>query len=129
MNRFFATAALLTGLFATADAQTAAPTSASPEQMKLDSLTKVVQHYINENQPDSLYALMGTDFKKQISADQMKQVTAQLNGLGKWTKAEQAGMKDTVAKYKATFPVATLDFYIGRDATGKISTLGFKPAE
>ena len=136
MKRFFATAALLMSLMASANAQTvptstAAPTAAaSPEMMQLDSLTKLSQRFVNEQKVDSLYALMGTAFKGQISLNQMKEVASQVSGqLGKWVAAEPQGIKDGVAKYKATFALATLDFYISRDAEGKISTFMMKPEE
>jgi hypothetical protein len=132
MKRFFATAALLMGLIVSANAQTASTpaTAPSPEMMKLDSLTKLSQRFLNEQKVDSLYALMGTAFKNQISLDQMKQVASQVSSqLGKWTAAEPAGIKDGVAKYKATFALATLDFFISTDAEGKIYTFLMKPTE
>ena len=130
MKRFFATAALLMSLMVSANAQTVpVPTAAaSPEMVKLDSLTKLSRHFLNEQKVDSLYALMGTAFKGQISLDRMKEVASQVSGqLGKWVAAEPQGIKDGVAKYKATFALATLDFYISRDAEGKISTFMMKP--
>ncbi|ARK10252.1 hypothetical protein A6C57_07890 [Fibrella sp. ES10-3-2-2] len=131
MKRFFATAALLIGLIVSASAQTSpAKTAPSPEMMKLDSLTKLSQRFLNEQKVDSLYALMGTAFKSQISPEMMKQVASQVTGqLGKWTAAEPISIKDGIAKYKATFALATLDFYISRDAEGKIATFLMKPAE
>ncbi|MEZ0543010.1 DUF3887 domain-containing protein [Fibrella arboris] len=130
MKRFFITAALLLSLIATANAQTATPPAPSPEMVKLDSLTKLSQRFLNEQKVDSLYALMGTAFKGQISPEMMKQVSSQISGqLGKWTAAEPVGIKDGIAKYKATFTNATLDFYISRDAEGKISTFLMKPSE
>ena len=87
MKRFFATTALLTGLLISANAQTSVTQTAapSPEMMKLDSLTKLSQRFLNEQKVDSLYALMGTAFKGQLSLDKMKEVATQLNGqLGKW---------------------------------------------
>ena len=97
---------------------------------RLDALTKRVQRYINDQQPDSLYALTDANFQKQISAEQFRQVSAQLNGqLGKWTSSEAQGMQDGVAKYKANFAMMPLDFFIGCDKDGKISTLLFKPAQ
>ncbi|RYF69580.1 MAG: hypothetical protein EOO39_17310, partial [Cytophagaceae bacterium] len=85
MKRFFSTAALLLSLIATANAQTATAQSApSPEMVKLDSLTKLSQRFLNEQKVDSLYALMGTTFKSQISPEMMKQVASQVSGqLGK----------------------------------------------
>ena len=131
MKRFFATAAVLIGLVVSANAQTVTtPPVASPEMMKLDSLTKLSQRFFNEQKIDSLYALMGTGFKSQISLEKMKEVATQVNSqLGKWTAAEPQGIKDGVGKYKATFALATLDFFISRDAEGKISTFLMKPAE
>lgn len=131
MKRFFTTAAVLLGLISLATAQTTTmPTPASPEMMKLDSLTKLSQRFLNEQKIDSLYTLMGTAFKGQVSLDQLKQVATQVSGqLGKWTAAEPQGIKDGIAKYKATFANATLDFYISRDAEGKISTFLMKPSE
>ena len=136
MKRFFATAALLMSLIASANAQTTTTLTATqtaapaPEMVKLDSLTKLSRRFLNEQKVDSLYALMGTAFKGQISLNQMKEVASQVSGqLGKWVAAEPQGIKDGVAKYKATFALATLDFYISRDAEGKISTFMMKPEE
>ena len=97
---------------------------------QLDSLAKLAQQFINNNQPDSLYALMGDAFKQQISPDKMKEVTGQITGqLGKWTTLESRGLKDGIARYKATFALAPLDFYISQNKQGKIETFLFKPLE
>ncbi|GAB3766024.1 DUF3887 domain-containing protein [Spirosoma pomorum] len=106
-------------------AQSKTPTS----DPKLDSLTKLSQKYLNDNQPDSLYALMGNEFKAQISAEKMKEVSSQLTGqLGKWTSIESKGMvQEGVGRYKATFAIAALDFFISTDKQGKIATFLFKP--
>ncbi len=97
---------------------------------KLDSLAKLSQRFINNNQPDSLYAMMGDAFKQQISPDKMKEVTGGISGqLGKWTDMESRGVKDGIARYKANFAAMPLDFYISQDKTGKISTFLFKPME
>ncbi len=97
---------------------------------KLDSLAKLAQQFINNNQPDSLYAMMGDAFKQQISPDKMKEVTAGISGqLGKWTEMESRGVKDGIARYKAIFAVTPIDFYISQDKQGKIETFLFKPLE
>jgi hypothetical protein len=130
MKHFFTAAALLVGLMSEAYAQTTTTPAASAEMAKLDSLTNLSRRFLNEEKIDSLYALMGTAFKSQISLDKMKQVATQVNGqLGKWITAEPQGIQDGVAKYKANFALATLTFYISRDAEGKISTFLMKPAE
>lgn len=130
MKRVLATAALLISTYA-ANAQTTAPsTASSPETAKLDSLAKLAQRYINAEQADSLYTLMGDEFKKQISLEQAKQITAQLHSqLGNWTSSELKLVKDGVAKYRATFATSPVDFYIGQDAKGKIQTFLFQPAK
>lgn len=110
-----------------ASAQTQSMVSTS-KGSALDSLTKTAQRLLNNNQPDSLYALMGAAFKQQISPDKMKEVTGQLgNQLGKWLSSEPKGVKDGVARYKATFALAPIDFYISQDKEGKIETFLFKP--
>lgn len=112
-------------LFCIAKAQTPAATNPT-----LDSLAKVSQRLINNNQPDSLYALMGSAFRQQVSADKMKEVVGQITGqLGKWTGLESRGVTNGIARYKATFALAPLDFYISRDKEGKIETFLFKPLE
>ncbi len=108
----------------------AASAQTPPVDPKLDSLAKRAQRLINNNQPDSLYAMMGDAFKQQISPDKMKEVTAGISGqLGKWTEMESRGVQDGVARYKATFALAPLDFYISQDKQGKIATFLFKPLE
>lgn len=110
----------------TASGQT--PVTAPPDAVKLDSLAKLSQRFLNANQIDSLYALMGETFKKQISPEKMKDVAGQISGqLGKWTALESRGVKDGIARYKATFAIAPLDFYISQDKQGKIETFLFKP--
>ncbi|MFD2572422.1 DUF3887 domain-containing protein [Spirosoma soli] len=112
-----------------ASAQTTSDSS-SVNTAKLDSLAKLAQRFINNNQPDSLYALMGTAFKEQISLDKTKEITGQFAGqLGKWVSIESRGIKEGVARYKATFALSALDFYISQDKQGKIETFLFKPLE
>lgn len=126
MKRILATAALLIGAY-TANAQTQV---ATPETAKLDSLMKLAQRYTNAQQADSLYTLMGQDFKKQISLEQAKQIVGQINGqLGSWNSHELKSVTDGVAKYRAVFANAPLDVYISRDKEGKIYTFLFQPAK
>jgi hypothetical protein len=111
-------------------AQTADKASAASalEMSKLDSLAKLSQQFINNNQPDSLYSLMGTAFKQQISLEKMKEIMGQFKSqLGKWDSLESQGVKDGIARYKATFAQSALDFYISQDKQGKIETFLFKP--
>jgi hypothetical protein len=107
-----------------ASAQTTAPADTA----KLNTLARLAQRYLNDNQPDSLYTLMGTTFKQQVSSEKMREVTGQVSGqLGKWTGLEPRGVQDGIARYKATFAMAPIDFYLSRDKEGKIETFLFKP--
>ena len=109
---------------------TASATASSPETAKLDSLAKLSQQFLNNNQVDSLYALMGPAFKQQISIEKMKEIAGQFSGqLGKWGSSELRRVKDGIARYKATFTNASVDFYISQDKQGKIETFMFKPLE
>ncbi len=122
---FFIACVLLTS---TLVAQTTPPAATSPEALKLDSLAKLAQRFLNNNQADSLYALMGDAFKQQISPEKMREVTGQIVGqLGKWVSSEPRGVKDGVARYKAQFARAPIDFYISQNKQGKIETFLFKP--
>ena len=94
----------------------------------LDSLTRLSRKYHNTQQPDSLYALMGDAFQKQVPAAQFRQISQTLwTQLGEWQKADYKTTANGVAKYEATFAKAMLDFYISRDARGKIETFLFRP--
>ena len=102
----------------------------TPETAPLDSLTERSKRYLNAQQPDSLYALMGEAFHAQISAAQFTQISQGLKAqLGRWQSAERRSLKDGVARYKAVFDNSLIDFYIGRDKAGKIHTFLFKPYE
>ena len=128
MKNFIFTCCLgLLSLVASAQTQPVIP---NPEAAKLDSLTKLAQRFINTNQADSLYAIMGDTFKSQISPDKMKEVMSQITSqLGKWTGIESRGVNAGIARYKATFALAPLDFYISQDKQGKVETFLFKPLE
>lgn len=108
-----------------AGAQSAGAVVTNP---KLDSLAKLSQQFINANQPDSLYNLMGQAFKQQVSLDKLKEVMDQLSGqVGKWNGLEPQSVTNGIARYKAVFALMPLDFYISQDKQGKIETFLFKP--
>lgn len=120
---FFSLASFVTS----AQTQPATGASSTPQ---LDSLTKLAQRFINNEQADSLYAIMGDTFRQQISPAKLKEVMTQITSqVGKWTATEFRGMQGNVARYKATFALAPLDFYISQDKQGKVETFLFKPLE
>ncbi|MGA0560425.1 serine hydrolase [Larkinella sp. VNQ87] len=102
----------------------------NPETARLDSLTERAKRYFNNQQPDSLYALVDEAFRAQISATQFTQVSQGLQTqLGRWQSADRRSFRDGVARYKAVFEKGTLDFFISQDKTGKIHTFLFRPFE
>ena len=128
MTRFLLTVA---GSLLAAATYAQTPAAIAPaDTAALTRLAQSAQRYLNNDQPDSLYMLMGDDFKKQISADKMKEISKQLSDqLGKWTGLEKHSVDGNLARYKATFAIAPLDLYISQDKQGKIGTFLFKPHE
>ncbi|GAB3269309.1 hypothetical protein GCM10027347_39370 [Larkinella harenae] len=102
----------------------------TPEAASFDTLTETVKRHFNNQQPDSLYALMGTSFQTQISATQFAQISQGLKAqLGNWQATERRNIKNGIARYKVTFERGLIDFYVSRDNAGKVQTFLFKPYE
>ncbi|MCY7359757.1 MAG: serine hydrolase [Rudanella sp.] len=96
----------------------------------LDSLANKARQYLNARQPDSLYAMMGDAFHKEIPADQFRTITAGLSGqLGNWKLNTFRGFKGSAIRYKATFANAPMDFYLSQDSSGRIQTFLFRNYE
>lgn len=94
----------------------------------LDSLANRSRHYYNAQQADSIYAMAGEAFRKQIPQAQFKPIMAGLyQQLGHWQLIDRKSIDGGVAKYEATFEKALIDFYLSRDATGHIETFLFQP--
>lgn len=88
---------------------------------------KIILHF-NAQQPDSLYAMAGAAFKKQLSAETFKTVYENnLSPLGTFKTAEFETLDKGVAKYKASFDDAVLSMYISLDSTGMLETFLFQP--
>lgn len=88
---------------------------------------KIILHF-NAQQPDSLYAMAGDAFKKQLSAETFKSVCDNnLFPLGNYKTAEFEKLDKGVAKYKASFDNAVLSMYISLDSADKLETFLFQP--
>lgn len=99
----------------------------SPKE-KIEAVKDKVIQFFNTQQPDSLYALAGTAFKKQLSAETFKGVYENnLAPLGTFKTAEFETLEKGVAKYKAAFDAALLSMYISLDSAGKMETFLFQP--
>jgi CubicO group peptidase (beta-lactamase class C family) len=96
----------------------------------LDSLAQKARLYLNARQPDSLYALMGDDFRREISREQFRTISMGLSAqLGEWKRNTFRQFKGDAIRYAAVFANAPMDFYLSQDKTGRIQTFLFRAYE
>ncbi|WP_184546029.1 serine hydrolase domain-containing protein [Mucilaginibacter sp. FT3.2] len=101
----------------------------SLQQRKTDSVFVLVKSYFNNRQIDSLYALTGESFRKQLSRDAFKAVAnQQLSPLGGMNASSLVSfVNNKVATYKVIFSSVTLQLLISLDQDDKIDMLLFQP--
>lgn len=98
------------------------------QKEKIEAVKVKVVKYFNAYQPDSIYAMAGPGFRKQLSAAVFKQVYENnLVPLGLLNADEFESMDGRVAKYKAVFAAGTFSMYLGLDSSGLIETFLFQP--
>ncbi|MFN8251536.1 MAG: serine hydrolase domain-containing protein [Ferruginibacter sp.] len=98
------------------------------QKEKIEAVKVRVVKYFNAYQPDSIYALAGPVFRKQLSAEVFKKVYENnLVPLGILNADEFESMDGRVAKYKAVFAAGTFSMYLSLDSTGLIETFLFQP--
>lgn len=98
------------------------------QKEKIDAVKDKVIQFFNAQQSDSLYAMAGTNFRKQLSAATFKSVCDNnLFPLGTFKTAEFESLDKGVAKYKSSFDAAILSMYISLDSAGKLETFLFQP--
>lgn len=98
------------------------------QKEKIEKSASSIIKYFNAQQSDSLYAMAGAVFKKQLSAETFKSVCeTNLFPLGTFKTAEFEKLEKGVAKYKASFDDAVLSMYISLDSAGKLETFLFQP--
>jgi hypothetical protein len=96
-------------------------------QTTLDSISKVVIHYFQAKQPDSIYALAGANFKSHITQENFKSISeTQLFPLNNFHDVNYISTTNGINKYKIS---GTPDFQllIGLDAENKLETLLIQP--
>jgi len=98
----------------------------SINEKKTDSVARLAVKYMNANQPDSVYALTGTNFRSQIPAATWVTVSTQLSSLTPFTKVEFVKSIDAVNVYKLTGKIV-LTYNVSIDASGKINDFSFVP--
>src|SRR6185312_3563058 len=104
--------------------------SRSPAGQKNDSVMGLVKKYFNAKSVDSMYALTGERFRKQISPGMVRNVTDNnLFPLGEMKQAVFLKDADKVSIYKAVFASATLQMVIGLDPADKLEAFAFQPYE
>jgi len=100
----------------------------STPREKNDSVCALVKRYMNEKAVDSLYALSGENFRKQINPDLFKTVcNNNLFPLGEMKETSFVKNVEGATFYKAVFSSATLSLIIGLDSLGKLEAFAFQP--
>jgi CubicO group peptidase (beta-lactamase class C family) len=98
------------------------------QKEKVETMKNKVIKFFNAQNADSLYALTGTGFKKQLSAEAFKNIAENnLFPLGEIKLAEFEKFEKGVSKYKITSDVAILSMYLSLDSSGMIETFLFQP--
>jgi CubicO group peptidase (beta-lactamase class C family) len=98
------------------------------QKEKIEAAKEKVIRYFNAQQSDSLYAMAGVAFKKQLSEETFKSVCDDnLFPLGNFKAAEFEKLDNGLAKYKVNFDDAVLSMYISLDSVGMLETFLFQP--
>jgi CubicO group peptidase (beta-lactamase class C family) len=100
----------------------------STPREKNDSVCALVKRYMNEKATDSLFALTGENFRKQINHDLFKNITDNnLFPLGAIKETSFIKNTNQVTIYKAVFSTVTFSLIIGLDSLGKLESFAFQP--
>jgi len=96
-------------------------------QNTLDSVSKIVIHYLQTKQSDSIYALAGKDFKSHLSAETFRSVSQnQVFPLNNFTNTKYINTTNGINKYKVS-GTPELQLLIGLDKENKLQTLLIQP--
>ncbi len=96
-------------------------------QTTLDSISKIVIHYFQTRQADSVYALAGDNFKNHITADDFKSISeTQVFPLNDFQNVTFVNTTNGVNKYKVAGS-PDLQLLISLDAQNKLETLLLQP--
>jgi hypothetical protein len=92
----------------------------------LDSISKLVIHYLQAKQPDSIYAMAGEKFRGQLKQEDFKTIsTTQVFPLNDFQHITFVGSENGINKYKVA-GTPDLQLLIGLDATNKLETFLIK---
>ncbi|HTK18792.1 MAG TPA: serine hydrolase domain-containing protein [Mucilaginibacter sp.] len=101
----------------------------SIQQRKNDSVFTLVYKYFNERQAESIYALAGELFKKQLSPETFKQIAdRQLFPLGPIRQSSLISFQNNkLSTYKLEFDSGVLQLLMTLDKEDKLELFLFKP--
>jgi hypothetical protein len=95
----------------------------SSNQTTLDSIAKVVIHYLQAKQADSIYALAGDRFKSQLTAENFKSISEkQVFPLNDFQHVTYVSTTNGINTYKVA-GTPDLQLLIGLDDKNKLETL------
>jgi hypothetical protein len=95
-------------------------------QTTLDSISKVVIHYLQAKQADSIYALAGEHFKSQLTAENFKSISEkQVFPLNDFQNVTYVSTTNGINTYKVA-GTPDLQLLIGLDDKNKLETLLIK---
>jgi CubicO group peptidase (beta-lactamase class C family) len=98
------------------------------QKEKVDAMKNRVIKFFNAKDADSLYALAGEEFKKQLSAEKFNEVCDNnLFPLGNIQSAELVKFEKGRAKYKTIFDQGLFSMFISLDETDKLQGFLFQP--
>ncbi len=96
-------------------------------QNTLDSISKIVIHYLQDKEADSLYSLAGEHFKGQLTAENFKSIANnQVFPLNDFQKVTFISTENGVNSYKVDGTPA-LKLLISLDEKNKLETFLIKP--
>lgn len=101
--------------------------TANPHQSTLDSISKLVIHYLQAKKADSIYALGGENFKSHLSAEDFKSVAEnQVFKINDFANTTYISTTNGINKYKVS-GTPELQLLIGLDKENKLETLLIQP--
>ena len=96
-------------------------------QTTLDSISKIVIHYMQTKQADSIYSLAGERFKAQLTAENFKSISENnVFPLNDFLHVTYVNTTNGINKYKVA-GTPDLQLLIGLDKENKLETLLIQP--
>ena len=100
---------------------------AQSQQQKNELMFARFTQQFQDQQVDSIYALTGENFRKNVSLATLHGVAAQLFKLGPIKESSLITYRNSISTYKLVFDQATLQLSLSVDSLEKLETLLFKP--